>query len=522
MRNPTSTERRSFVGAGSKRPNILLISADQWRGDCLSAVGHECVKTPNVDALAREGVLFRRHYAGTAPCSPARATIYTGLYQMNHRVCRNGSPLDARFDNVALAARRAGYDPTLFGYTDTAPDPRSRDSHDPHLTTYEGVLPGFTARQLLPEHEKQWLSWLRSRGHADAVSRNIHIPIGAAPGEISNNAPAYSKEETQTAFMAGEFIRWLGEQDQPWFAHVSFLRPHPPFSVPEPYNRMFSAADGPAFLRATDREAEMASHPLLAFGLPLIGKGGFIHGGRGSIDEWTPEDFAAIRAIYYGMIAEVDAQLGRILQALKDAGAWDDTVIVFTSDHAEMMGDHWMLGKGGFFDGSYHVPLVIRDPGQPATHGRQVEHFTSAADIFPSLCDRLGIAPANHVDGDSLLPFLAGTEPENWRDAAFWEFDFRDIAEGIPERHFGLRSNACSLAVMRDESFKYVHCAGLPPVLFDLKKDPAELSNVANDSAYVAIRLAYAEKLLSLRAEHLDQTLSYTELTEKGPVSLRP
>ncbi len=522
MRNPTSTERRSFVGAGSKRPNILLISADQWRGDCLSAVGHECVKTPNVDALAREGVLFRRHYAGTAPCSPARATIYTGLYQMNHRVCRNGSPLDARFDNVALAARRAGYDPTLFGYTDTAPDPRSRDSHDPHLTTYEGVLPGFTARQLLPEHEKQWLSWLRSRGHADAVSRNIHIPIGAAPGEISNNAPAYSKEETQTAFMAGEFIRWLGEQDQPWFAHVSFLRPHPPFSVPEPYNRMFSAADGPAFLRATDREAEMASHPLLAFGLPLIGKGGFIHGGRGSIDEWTPEDFAAIRAIYYGMIAEVDAQLGRILQALKDAGAWDDTVIVFTSDHAEMMGDHWMLGKGGFFDGSYHVPLVIRDPGQPATHGRQVEHFTSAADIFPSLCDRLGIAPANHVDGDSLLPFLAGTEPENWRDAAFWEFDFRDIAEGIPERHFGLRSNACSLAVMRDERFKYVHCAGLPPVLFDLKKDPAELSNVANDSAYVAIRLAYAEKLLSLRAEHLDQTLSYTELTEKGPVSRRP
>ncbi|KAA1175403.1 alkaline phosphatase family protein [Rhizobium tropici] len=522
MPSPTSTEQRSFVGVGGKRPNVLLISADQWRGDCLSAVGHECVRTPNVDALAREGVLFRRHYAGAAPCSPARATLYTGLYQMNHRVCRNGSPLDARFDNVALAARRAGYDPTLFGYTDTAPDPRGHDPHDPHLTTYEGVLPGFTARQLLPEHEKQWLSWLRSRGRADAVSRDIHIPVGAAPGEISCNAPAYSTDETQTAFLTGEFIRWLGEQDQPWFAHVSFLRPHPPFSVPEPYSRMFFAADGPAFARAVDREAEMASHPLLAFGLPLIDKGGFIHGGKGSIDEWTPEDFSAIRAIYYGMIAEVDAQLGRIWQALKDAGAWDDTVIVFTSDHAEMMGDHWMLGKGGFFDGSYHVPLVIRDPHQPKTHGRQVEHFTSAADIFPSLCDRLGIVPANHVDGDSLLPFLSGSEPENWRDAAFWEFDFRDIAAGIPERHFGLRSNACNLAVVRDEHFKYVHCAGLPPLLFDLAEDPAELSNVAEDGAYLAIRLAYAEKLLSLRARHLDQTLAYTELTENGPVSLRP
>ncbi|RUV36155.1 phosphonate monoester hydrolase, partial [Mesorhizobium sp. M1A.T.Ca.IN.004.03.1.1] len=93
------------------------------------------------DALAREGTLFRQHYAGAAPCSPARATVYTGLYQMNHRVCRNGSPLDARFDNLALAARRAGYDPTLFGYTDTAPDPRGMDTADPHLTTYEGVLP---------------------------------------------------------------------------------------------------------------------------------------------------------------------------------------------------------------------------------------------------------------------------------------------------------------------------------------------------------------------------------------------
>ena len=99
MRDQTITER------GSK-PNVLVITADQWRGDCLSSVGHACVRTPNVDALAKDGTLFRRHYAGAAPCSPARATLYTGLYQMNHRVCRNGSPLDRRFDNLALAARR--------------------------------------------------------------------------------------------------------------------------------------------------------------------------------------------------------------------------------------------------------------------------------------------------------------------------------------------------------------------------------------------------------------------------------
>ncbi|MDK4733320.1 alkaline phosphatase family protein [Rhizobium sp. CNPSo 3490] len=524
MQNPTSIEPSSIEPKSLeklRRPNILLITADQWRGDCLSAVGHTCVKTPHIDALAREGTLFRQHYAGAAPCSPARATLYTGLYQMNHRVCRNGSPLDARFDNLALAARRAGYDATLFGYTDTAPDPRGMDAADPHLTTYEGVLPGFTARQLLPEHERQWLSWLRSRSHANAVSRDIHIPVGTRAGEISDAAPAYSSDETQTAFLAGEFIRWMGEQDRPWFAHVSFLRPHPPFSVPAPFNRMYKPDDGPAFARAENREAEQEAHPYLAYAMPLTDKGSFIHGAQGPLSAWSSEDFAAIRAIYYGMISEVDAQLGRIWQALKDAGAWENTLVVFTSDHAEMAGDHWTLGKGGFFDGSYHIPLIIRDPANAAA-GRIVDDFTSAVDIFPTLCVRLGIEPKNGLDGRSLMPFVTGEAVEGWRDAIFWEFDFRDIAKGEAERHFGLGPNQCNLAVIRDDRFKYVHFAALPPLLFDLCNDPMELDDVATDPAYAAIRLEYAEKLLSLRARHLDQTLAYTELTEKGPVTHRP
>ena len=502
------------------RPNVLLITADQWRGDCLSAVGHDCVKTPNVDALAAAGVLFRNHFAGAAPCSPARATLYTGLYQMNHRVCRNGSPLDRRFDNLALAARRAGYDPALFGYTDTAPDPRTLDDGDPHLTTYEGLLPGFTARQLLPEHEKQWLSWLRSRGHV-AKDRSIHVPPGAPAGEISSEGTAYSKDETQTAFLTGEFIRWLGEQGAPWFAHISFLRPHPPFSVPEPFATMFAPGEGPVFARAENRAAEEASHPYLAYAMPKNSRGSFIYGAEGPVSDWASEDFAAIRAIYYGMIAEVDSQLGRIWQSLKDADAWDNTIIVFTSDHAEMMGDHWTLGKGGFFDGSYHIPLVIRDP-RAAAKGQAIDRFTSAADIFPTICESLGVGAANGFDGSSLRAFLDDNAPAGWRDAAFWEFDFRDIAGGDAERYFGLRPNECNLAVVRDDSFKYVHFTALPPLLFDLKRDPGELRNVAADPAYAGIRLDYAERLLALRARHLDQTLAYTELTEKGPVTYRP
>ncbi|KRB62928.1 phosphonate monoester hydrolase [Rhizobium sp. Root708] len=505
----------------SNRPNVLLITADQWRGDCLSAVGHPCVKTPNVDALAAEGTLFASHYAGAAPCSPARATLYTGLYQMNHRVCRNGSPLDARFDNLALAARRAGYEPTLFGYTDTAPDPRELAPGDPHLTTYEGLLPGFTARQLLPEHEKQWLSWLRERGHADARDRNVHVPVGATPGQISNAATAYSKDETQTAFLAGEFIRWVGEQDRPWFAHVSFLRPHPPFSVPAPYNDMYAPEDGPGFCRAADRETEERQHPYLAYAMPRMEQGSFVYGASGSVSDWNANQFEAIRAIYYGMIGEVDAQLGRIWNALKQSEAWDNTLVIFTSDHAEMAGDHWALGKGGYFDDSYHIPLVIRDPQMKAI-GTPVQAFTSAADIFPTLCERLGLVPGNWLDGRSLMPFVSNGANSSWRDAAFWEFDFRDVVHRTAEDHFGLRSNECNLAVIRDAQFKFVHFAALPPLLFDLAKDPIELNNVAGEAAYAPVRLAYAEKLLSLRARHLDQTLAYTELTEAGPVTVRP
>lgn len=505
----------------NRAPNILLITADQWRGDCLSAVGHEVVRTPHIDALAKDGTLFRKHFANAAPCSPARASIYTGLYQMNHRVCRNGSPLDARFDTIALAARRAGYDPTLFGYTDVSPDPRSLDPADPHLSSYEGVLPGFSVGQLLLEDDRQWLSWLKARRGSDRPTRDIHKPLrpAASPSTPSREPPDYSAEETQTAFLTEAFLNWREEQNRPWFAHISFLRPHPPFCVPEPYNRMFDGGDATKLMRHATAAEEMAVHPLAALFLRQLSQSSFVYGAQGRVCDWRLEDFNTIRAVYYGMIAEVDAQFGRITDALKQSGDWDNTVIVFTSDHAEMMGDHWMMGKGGAYDGSYHIPLVIRDPAHTNTRGRVVENFTSSADLMPTLLERMKIAPKNHQDGASLLPFVAGEQPKDWRDHTFWEFDFRDVVANEPEEALGLKSNQCNLAVVRDHQFKYVHFAGLPPLLFDLKADPGEMINLADDPAYLATRLHYAEKLLALRAEHLDQTLAYTELRENGPVS---
>jgi arylsulfatase A-like enzyme len=512
-----------LAGKG-RRSNILLITCDQWRGDCLSAVGHPVVRTPNVDALAAEGVLFRKHYGGAAPCSPARACLYTGLYQMNNRVCRNGTPLDARHGNIALSLRGLGYDPTLFGYTDVSLDPRALAPGDPRLKSYEGVLPGFTVRQFLPEHQRPWLSWLKARGvDTGAGFPDIHRPAGEFGGRtdsaVTTAPPVYSKDETPAAFLTGEFVRWLGEQerDLPWFAHLSFISPHPPFIVPEPYNTMYDPVDGTAFRRAVSWQAEAESHPYLAYDLDQQERAKFRPGAEGKVRDWSDDDLRRIRALYYGMISEVDAQLGRIWQSVKAADAWDDTIVVLTSDHAEMMGDHFMLGKGGFFDGSFHIPLIIRNPRRLTAAGACVDRFTEAVDIAPTLLDLLGEETPPHLDGQSLKPFLDAREPDSWREAAHWEFDFRSVADGHAERHFGIGPRQCNLAVIRTKEFKYVHFGGgLPPLLFDLENDRDELTNVAADPTYLRVRLELAERLLAWRAEHLDQSLALAELTEDG------
>lgn len=495
--------------------NVLFITADQWRGECLGVAGHRLVQTPNIDALAAEGTIFLNHYSNAAPCSPARACLYTGLYQMTNRVVRNGAPHAHRFDNVALAARRQGYAPTLFGYTDQSADPTVVPEGDPRLLTYEGVLPGFDVRVRLPEDEKRWLSWLRDQG-LDFPDRDAaHRPIDG--GRITNAPPGYSAEQTQTKYLTDEFIRFLGEQDGPWFAHLSFLRPHPPYIVPAPYNTMYAPEDVGAFRRAASVGEEASVHPLVQLALGSTGLEHFLMGQSGRVADLTDAEFRQLKALYFGMISEVDAQLGRVFAAIKAAGQWNDTLVIFTSDHAELMGDHYTLGKGGYHDQSQHVPLVVYLPGSAG--GRKVEAFTEAVDIYPMLLEVIGATPAHVGDGASLLPWIKGGTPATWRDAAHWEFDFRDVAYQTAEQALGLDSVSLNMAAVRTSKWKYVHFAALPPLLFDLEADPDNLVNLAGNPAYAAVQLEMAERLLSWRAKHLDQTLALKELTPRGVVS---
>lgn len=494
--------------------NVLFITADQWRGDCLSSLDHPVVKTPNLDAFARESVMFARHFANTAPCSPSRATLHTGLYQHNHRVAMNGTPLDRRHTNWALEARKLGYDPALIGYTDQTPDPRDVPPNDPRLTTYEGVLPGINPIALTGTEPGPWADYLRTKGYTLPEDERLVVVMREDGPDYENGAPhpkplAIRAEHDDTTWHVDQAIDYISEhRREPWLLHLSLLRPHPPWIASEPWNRLYDPAKLPPPIRRAGFEIEGEQHPWLAF---QLSRSLFrAPGNTKKLDRF--------RAVYFGLMSEVDENLGRLFAHLKQERLWDETLIVFTSDHGEQLGDHWLLGKSGYFDASYAVPCMIRDPraGADQTRGKRVDAFTEHVDIMPTLLEAIGAPIPRQCDGRSLGAFIASGKAQSWRSEAHWEFDFRDAGDDSAERALGLTLDECNLSVIRSERYKYVHFANLPPLFFDLQADPHEFNNLAEDPAYARLVLRHAQKLISWRQRHEDQTLTHMIATSDG------
>jgi len=463
---------------------------DQFRADCLSAAGHPVVRTPCLDALAEEGVRFARHHGQAAPCGPGRASLYTGTYQMNHRVVGNGSPLDARFDNIALLAGRAGYRPALFGYTDQAIDPRSADGpDDPRLRTYNGILPGFDPVLHVPDDHAPWISWLDDLGY-DA---------SAGPIALLSSEDTRPEEHSVAAFVTDAAIDWIAAQDEPWFAHVSHLRPHPPYVAAGRWANEYDPAevgspiapmeDPPAFHRVVLTQDQPTA--------PI-----------------DPERLAMMRAQYFGMVSHVDHQMGRLFDALRRLGHWDDTVIVVTADHGEMLGDHGLKEKLGYWEQSYAIPCIVRDPDRPGGHGTVVDAFTESVDLMPTLADLLGVTVPAQCDGYPLTPFLDGTEPPAWRTATHWEYDWRTVLIGLVPQEWpwdrGLEQQ--HLAVTRTESHAYVQFGNGDWLCFDLAADPTWRTEDRDP----AVVLPLAQEMLTWRSRHADRLLADLVLDGDG------
>jgi arylsulfatase A-like enzyme len=495
------------------RRNVLLITADQWRGDTLGALGHVCIQTPHLDALARESVIFRSHFANTSPCGPSRASLHTGLYAHNHRSVLNGTPLAAQHTTMALEARRAGYSPTLFGYTDTSIDPAGLDPADPRLSSCEGVLPGYDAALHLKEDAKPWLGWLaRRRGGAAPLLADVIRPQG---GKLGGDA-GYAPEESLTGFVTDAALAWLATRTQEsWFVHVSHLWPHPPWAVPEAWTRRYPLDAIPPPRRAAHVDEDAAVHPLQAALMATTRTESFVPGIDGFAKDLTIDRIRAMRRQYYAAMSEVDHHIGLLIAFLRETMQLERTLVIFTSDHGECLGDHHLLGKRGFQDEAFHIPLIIRDPRPGAVRGDAVDAITEAVDLMPTVLEFLNCTIPPELDGESLSDFLAGTQPASWRDAAYWSFDYRGLADDPASPHKPHPDHA-NLIARRDRDSLYVHCGDLPAMYFDLHTDPLRRRNRAGDPAYAASRAAAADAMLTWRLRHEARRLSNVVLTPDG------
>lgn len=479
--------------------NVLFITLDQFRSDSYGAGGNELVRTPTLDALAAQGVRLAAHYSQAAPCAPGRAALYTGTYQMNNRVVANGSPLADRFDNVARLARRAGYVPTLFGYTDQGLDPAQAEGFDdPRLDSYDGILPGFAIGHYLPESQATWVEYLRDLGY--------DVPYGwaaALRGEAARPA-----EHSLTGFLTGKFLDWLDVQGSGWFAHLSYLRPHPPYVAAGEYSRLYDPADVSMPIAPVPGDQR---HPLHEIAL----------GVAASAAPQDEETMRHLRSQYYGMISEVDFHLGRIIERLRERGEFDDTLIIVTSDHGDQLGDHGLIEKLGFFPQSYHILGIWRDP-RASSNPRVITHFTENVDVAPTLAVALGLEVPGQFDGRDMTPLFEGRDVE-WRVSAHYEWDYRTffIASQRDPWPFDRTLSRRNLAVAVNEDVSYVQFGDGSFLCFDVGADPTWRTQCRDESRV----LAAAQELLVWRQEHLPR--EYTDMLleperpGRWPVDLR-
>ena len=483
--------------------NILFIMCDQLRWDYLSCAGHPHLKTPHIDALAARGMRFARAYVQSPVCGPSRMSTYTGRYVHAHGASWNFVPLKAgemtigdhlrplgvksvligkthmRADASGMA--RLGIDPTSdigVRISECGFDPFERDDG---IHPYSGHDPNPAYNDYLRSHgmggDNPWEEWANAATGPDGeLLSGWFLKYSDRPARVAD-------EHSETPYIttrAMDFIDQAGEQ--PWIAHVSYIKPHWPYIVPEPYASMY----GPEHVLPALRNPSERDNPHPVYGAMMD------HRVSKSFSRDKVRD--TVIPAYMGLINQIDDQMGRLFQHLEDKGIADDTMIVFTSDHGDYLGDHWMGEKDLFHDCALKVPLIIYDPDPraDATRGTVNSDLVEAIDLAPTFLDVYGGQAVPHVmDGQSLRPALFAQAPVA-REAVIAEYDysFQDsrIALGVKPRDSWLR-------MVFDGRWKYVLAEGFRPMLFDLETDPDEFDDRGADPALADIRARLHERL---------------------------
>ena len=504
----------------ANRKNILFIMCDQLRYDYLSCAGHKTLKTPNIDALAARGVRFANTYVQSPICGPSRMSFYTGRYVSSHGATGNFVPLPIGEKNIGDHLKPLGIRPVLVGKTHMVADQEgmARLGVDPAseigvhhsqigFEPYErddgihpdlAVKPGVAYNAYLKErgyddHENPW-HWAANSVEAKGAPRSgFFNDVAGQPARVTD-------EESETPYMTRKAMQFMEEDDgeTPWLLHLSYIKPHWPYIAPAPYHDMYSAADVQPVHRA---EAELEDpNPLAKFFQDRVGARTF------SKDEARETVIPA----YMGLIKQIDDQLGILFDFMEKRDLLKDTMVVFTSDHGDYFGDHWMGDKDFFHDPAVKIPLIIADPDPAcdATRGTVQDLPVEAIDLVPTFIDWAGgEVPEHIIDGRSLMPLLRG-EQVTWREFVISEYDY--FMQAFSPKT-GRKPLECASYMIANKDWKYIHAPGFAPMLFDLQNDPDEFIDLGRSPDHTAAR----ETMHRALADWALQYRQRTALTEE-------
>ncbi len=435
--------------APAERPNILFLMTDQQRGDCLGADGHPAVLTPNLDRIASEGARFRHAYTSTPSCTPARACLLTGQSPWHHGMLGYNRVAEAYPHEMPRMLRDAGYHTCAIGKNHFHPQ------RNPH--GYEQILLDESGRELSVDFRSDYRGWFWSQ------APNLD-PDATGIGWNDCLAGEYALPERlhPTAWTGDTAVHFLESYDgaKPFFLKVSFARPHSPYDPPARYMREFIDAEIPGASVGDWTDAyrpRSSDQPSLWHG--DLGERQVRHSRQG----------------YYGSIRFIDDQIGRILEALHQRGSYENTLIVFVSDHGDMLGDHHHWRKCYAYEASARIPMLVRWPEGlvAADRGQVRDEVTELRDVMPTFLAAAGLDVPDSVDGRSLLDPIAG-RGSNWRE-------FIDL------EHSTCYSPKNNWSALTDGQWKYIfHGLDGREQLFDLRADPGEtrdLAGVASSSS---------------------------------------
>ena len=480
------------------KPNIIYIMVDQQRFDMLGAYGNTIVKTPNIDKLREEGILFTNAFTPTALCGPARTSLFTGRVPSSHGVTRNAEDNKvnrAKADPVpgipVLSDFMKGYEKIYLGKWHIAETKLPRDyGFRGHNFAHYGFPGSRFYKNLVfdqgPGEENEYRDWVLKKGFdipevtEQFFGNNPNLRVQELRAKL--NCPP---EATIPAFLAEEAVKYTAaaaQKGNPFFMWLNFWGPHTPCMVPEPYYSMYKPTDipvDPAFEEDFRGKPVHHKHVSQMWG----------------VNELPWEEWQKIIARYYGYITLIDDSIGQYLDYLKETGLYDNSLIVFTADHGDAMGSNRLIEKGEFmYDTSYKIPMIIKQPGRRRAKGICSE-FVYLHDLFPTAIDAAGenIPPLNQAK--SLMPLLDGLADSTEREYVYAQFTahFTDFSQRM----------------IRTKNHKFVFNGPTIGELYDLTKDPLELYNQIDNPKYSGIKKKLINMLIGEMEKINDPVLGW-------------